>query len=214
MDKSNKSDEIFDINLNNAKIKKFHDDEMKKIARKQKSIQVRIVKVKLKTGQTEILFTNLPPEIVTPEELKQLYGERWKIETDYDRLKNKLYIEKFSGRRRIIIEQDFYSHIFLLNLLIGIKHDAKLKITRKPKETAKYTYEYHSNINTLIGEIKDQLPKLITDNQEEIQKTIKEIMEIGSKELVATKIPTSTNLERDKERYWNKTCKTSKSEGF
>lgn len=39
-------------------------------------------------------------------------------------------------------------------------------------------------------------------------------MEIGSKELVATKIPTSTNVERDKERYWNKTCKTSKSEGF
>ena len=128
--------------------------------------------------------------------------------------KKKLYIEKFSGRRRIIIEQDFYSHIFLLNLLIGIKHDAELKITRKPKETAKYAYQYHSNINTHIGEIKDQLPKLITDNQEEIQKTIKEIMEIGSKELVATKIPASTNLERDKERYWNKTCKTSKSEGF
>ncbi|WP_427832401.1 transposase [Methanobrevibacter intestini] len=46
-----------------------------------------MVKVKLKTGQTEILFTNLPKEIATPEELKQLYGERWKIETDYDRLK-------------------------------------------------------------------------------------------------------------------------------
>ena len=46
MDKSNKSDEIFDINLNNAKIKKFHDDELKKIARKQKSIQVRIDKEK------------------------------------------------------------------------------------------------------------------------------------------------------------------------
>ena len=137
-----------------------------------------------------------------------------KIETDYDRFKNKLYIEKFSGRRRTIIEQDFYSHIFLLNLLIGIKHGAELKITRKPKETAKYTYEYHSNINTLIGEIKDQLPRLLTDNQDEIQKVIKEIMEIGSKELVATKIPARTHAERDKERNWNKNCKTSKSQGF
>ena len=53
---------------------RFHDEGLKKIARKQKSIQVRIVKVKLKTGQTEILFTNLPKEIATPEELKQLYG--------------------------------------------------------------------------------------------------------------------------------------------
>ena len=214
MEKENKNDETFDISLNNSKTKRFHEEELKKVARKQKSIQVRIVKVKLKTGETEIIFTNLPKEIATPEELKQLYGERWKIETDYDRLKNKLYIDKFSGRRRTIIEQDYYSHIFLLNLLIGIKHDAELKITRKPREKAKYTYEYHSNVNTLIGEIKDRLPELLTDNQEEIQKVIKEIMEIGSKELVATKIPAKTNLERDKERNWNKNCKTSKSQGF
>ena len=39
-------------------------------------------------------FTNLPKEIASPEELKQLYGDRWTIEKDYDRLKkNKLYIE-------------------------------------------------------------------------------------------------------------------------
>ncbi len=66
----------------------------------------------------------------------------------------------------------------------------------------------------LIGEIKDQLPRLLTDNQEQIRQVIQEIMEIGSKELVATKIPAPTNEERNKEKYWNKNCKTSKSEGF
>lgn len=132
---------------------------------------------------TEILFTNLPKEIVSTEELKQLYGDWWTIEKTYDRLKNKLYIEKFTGRRRTIIEQDFYSYIFLLNLLIGIKHDVELKIYRKSKETAQYAYEYHSNINVLIGEIKNQLPRLLTYKQDQIQKTIQEIIEIGSKEL-------------------------------
>ncbi len=39
-------------------------------------------------------------------------------------------------------------------------------------------------------------------------------MEIGSKELVATKIPAQTNVERDKDKNWNKNCKTSKSQGF
>ena len=214
MDINKTNDATFEINLNNSKIKRYKDEELKKLARKQKRLKVRIVKVKLKNGITEVLFTNLPKEIASPEELKQLYGERWTIEKDYDRLKNKLYIEKFTGRRRTIIEQDFYSHIFLLNLLIGIKHDAELKIKRKPKQTAKYTYEYHSNVNVLIGEIKDQLPRLLTDNQEQIQQVIQEIMEIGSKELVATKIPAPTNEERDKEKYWNKNCKTSKSEGF
>ena len=210
MDINKTNDATFEINLNNSKIKRYKDEELKKLARKQKRLKVRIVKVKLKNGITEVLFTNLPKEIASPEELKQLYGERWTIEKDYDRLKNKLYIEKFTGRRRTIIEQDFYSHIFLLNLLIGIKHDAELKIKRKPKQTAKYTYEYHSNVNVLIGEIKDQLPRLLTDNQEQIQQVIQEIMEIGSKELVATKIPAPTNEERDKEKYWNKNCKTSK----
>lgn len=214
MENNKTNDETFEISLNNSKIKRYKDEELKKLAIKTKRLKVRIVKLKLKNGITETLITNLPKEIASPEELKQLYGDRWTIEKDYDRLKNKLYIEKFTGRRRTIIEQDFYSHIFLLNLLIGLKHDAELKITRKPKETAKYKYEYHSNINVLIGEIKDQLPRLLTDNKEQIQQVIQEIIEIGSKELVATKIPAPTNEERDKERYWNKNCKTSKSEGF
>ena len=65
MEKENKNDATFDISLNNSKTKRFHEEELKKIARKQKSIQVRIVKVKLKTGETEIIFTNLPKEIAT-----------------------------------------------------------------------------------------------------------------------------------------------------
>ena len=48
MDKTNKSDEIFDINLNNAKIKKFHDDELKKIERKQKKHQSQCNQSKIK----------------------------------------------------------------------------------------------------------------------------------------------------------------------
>ncbi len=39
-------------------------------------------------------------------------------------------------------------------------------------------------------------------------------MEIGSKELVATKILAQINAERDKDKNWNKNCKTSKSQGF
>ena len=47
-------------------------------------------------------------------------------------------------------------------------------MTRKPKETTKYKYVYKTNINTLIGNIKEELPRLLTDNQEEIQIIVKE----------------------------------------
>ena len=89
---------------------------------------------------------------------------------NYDRLKNKLHIEKFTGKKKIIIEQDFYSHIYLLNILIALKHDAEEEITRKTKETTKYKYVYKSNVNTLIGNIKEEMPRLLTDDKEEINK--------------------------------------------
>ena len=46
---------------------------MKKIPRKTRELKVRIVFVELKTEEIETLFTNLPKEIATLEELKQLY---------------------------------------------------------------------------------------------------------------------------------------------
>ena len=64
-----------------------------------KRFKIRIVKVKLENGITEVLFTNIPKDFATPEELKDLYGDRWTIKKDYDRLKNKLYIKHFIGRR-------------------------------------------------------------------------------------------------------------------
>ena len=36
---------------------------------------------------------------------KEFYGERWITEKGFDRLKNKLNIEKLQGRWKVIIEQ-------------------------------------------------------------------------------------------------------------
>ena len=72
MKKEGKTDETHEINIKKAQINNFFTEEVKKFARKTREIKVRIVFVKLKTGETETLFTNLPKEIATPEELKKL----------------------------------------------------------------------------------------------------------------------------------------------
>jgi len=208
------NDATFRITLNKVKIDKFNSEDLKKYAEKIRDINVRIVKVKLKNGTIETLLTNLPKEIATPEELKQLYGDRWKIETNYDRLKNKLHIEKFTGKKKIIIEQDFYSHIYLFNVLIALKHDAEQQITRKPKETTKYKYKYKTNINTLIGNIKEEMFRLLTDDKEEINIAIQDILNIASKDLVYTKINPPTNEEREKDKYYHKKCKSNIQDSF
>ena len=197
MEKTQTNDKTFDINLNAAKINKFNNEDLKKYAEKMREFKLRIVKVKLKNGKSETLFS-----------------DRWKIETNYDRLKNKLHIEKFTGKKKIIIEQDFYSHIYLFNILIALKNDAEQQINRKPKETTKYKYKYKTNVNTLIGNIKEEMPRLLTNDQEEINITVQEILNIAKKDLVYTKIKASTNEERDKDKYYHKKCKSNIQDSF
>ena len=70
------------------------------MARLKANIKVRIVKVKLKKWKNiKYYFTNIPKEIATPEELKQLYGDRWTIETNYDRLKNNIKNRKIHRKK-------------------------------------------------------------------------------------------------------------------
>ena len=61
------------------------------------------MKIELKTGEIEILATNLTSDEFTLAELKSLYKKRWEIETGFDRLKNYIRIENFSGRSKQLI---------------------------------------------------------------------------------------------------------------
>jgi len=47
---------------------------------------------------------------------KGLYGKRWGVETYFDWLKNLLEVERFSSRKVVGIEQDFYEIVFLSTL--------------------------------------------------------------------------------------------------
>ena len=69
-------------------------------------------------------------------------------------------------------------------------------------------------MNVLIGEIKDYLPYLLTDDQEQINYIINEIIKTASKELVATKIPAPTNKERDNKEFKDINSPSNSSQGF
>jgi len=62
----------------------------------------------LDSGEIELLMTSLiEREKYTYECFKALYFKRWGIETYYDRLKNILNLENFSGLTNQAILQDF-----------------------------------------------------------------------------------------------------------
>lgn len=80
-------------------------------------IAVRLVTVRLSTGELEVLATNLLDEQrYETAALGELYHYRWGIETYYGLLKGRLDLENFSGRSPEAVRQDVYATIFLSNL--------------------------------------------------------------------------------------------------
>ena len=77
--------------------RKIKDKNILKRAEKLLYIEGIVIKVPIineKDKKDElILLTNLPQNILDGYEIADLYRDRWEIEVNYDRLKNKMEIE-------------------------------------------------------------------------------------------------------------------------
>jgi len=141
---------------------------------KEGNLYYRYVLIVLKNGTTEALITNLEEDF-TKEMLMNLYQLRWGIETKYDDLKNKLQIENFSGIDPICILQDFYSTLFLSNLLAYIEADCSEKL-EKINSSEQYKHEYKINTNHAIFVLKKSVVQmLLSDSSKEQEKLFAKI---------------------------------------
>lgn len=189
------NDEIININLTKARLNYFNDEKLRQKAEKIGRLKIRITLVDIGNDEVEILATNLTQKEFNSDELKELYSQRWTIETGFDRLKNIIEIEEFSGNRRRIIEQDFYAHIFIYNLATTIKTDSEKRITRKPKNKDK-TIIYQPNFAKIIGNTYLFFYDLITEPRTKKEKIIDFIIKQGSKELTQENISKNRIKER------------------
>ncbi|MEN8173722.1 MAG: transposase [Chloroflexota bacterium] len=81
------------------------------------SITVRFFRVKLNTGEWEVLVTSLLDKTQYPAEgFKDLYYLRWGIETFHGLIKTRLELENFTGTGVESIRQDFFSTLYLSGL--------------------------------------------------------------------------------------------------
>lgn len=123
-----------------------------------KTIEIRLVKVHLESGEIEVLATSLLDENIFPNSLfKDFYHLRWNIETNYNTLKNKLEIGNFTGLSPISVEQDFYASIFISNIRSLIQNDVKEQLKA---QTSDRLYEYSVNRNLSLGFLKDEIVRL------------------------------------------------------
>ena len=172
-------DEWIDIVFDQKRIQPYlskGDHRMADRLNKAGNIRLRFVKVYL-DKEIEYILTNVPEEIISREEMKQIYHYRWGVETCYDEMKNKLQLENFSGQKPLIIEQDIYATAYLYNLISDIINDVEEDLSQKRKYKDR-KYAMAINRNLAIGILKEEMIRLILekdpDKQEELMNNIME----------------------------------------
>jgi len=135
-----------------------NDKELYDYLTEEESINVRCARIVLKTGEIEYLFTNLTEEKISYDELKELYNLRWKIETNYGHLKNHVQIESITSGKKILIEQDIYSQIYIANIVQSFINDTEKEINQ-----GKYKNKMKVNCNMAIGLLKNNFIYIIIE---------------------------------------------------
>ena len=203
-------DEIIEIKYDRHRMHHYKkkNPELYEELKETKSVKLRIVNVKLETGEIETLITNIFTKKFTIEDFKEIYKARWKIEESYNSIKNKLKIEKFTGNLPIYVYQDIYAQVLVYNQVQDILN-SKNEELRKRNKKKNLKYEYQINENKAIGLFKEQFIKimLIEDKNEAVKAYDK-----LSKEMV--KYVSAIRKERKTEkRVWNPNNKFHSNRG-
>ena len=191
----NCDDGIIEINISKRILKKITDEKVREYADEMGRLKIRIVKVELKNGTIETLATNLDMEEFSKEDLKELYGKRWMIETGYDKLKNLVQIEEFSGIRRVIIEQDFYAGIFTYNIATTIQFDIQKSRPREIEKKGRI-YKVTVNFSVIVTLIYDYFYDLVMESLDKKEKIMAFILLKASKELSYNEIKEDDELKK------------------
>ncbi len=124
------------------------------------TIQVRLLRIDLPGGETEILITTLLDSKKYPTKIfKKLYFMRWGVETFYDELKNKLKVEHFSGYSDTTIQQDLYCAVFMLLDLQSVIVNGLNDELEVINESRKHDYKVNANLS--YGFLKNRVLELL-----------------------------------------------------
>lgn len=167
---------------------------------KNEGILVRLIRVELKSGQVEILITNLLDEQQYPiEDFKELYFTRWGTEIKFDCFKNKMQIECFCAHKAEGVLQEYYAQIVTINILELLTREVDTKLDQKHQKAkknpvTKEQYPKKVNRNVSIGNAKYNIPLLLISKHRE--KTISKLQNKMFKYIIP--IIKGREFERDK----------------
>jgi hypothetical protein len=158
---------------------------------------LRLVCIKLVSGEKEVLATNLKNrETITVKDLKELYQMRWGIEVGFRILKQVLEVEYFTGKSVQAVEQDFYARIFMANMASMISSQGLNGEKRKKEKKSKHKLKV--NITQGLAKTKDFLIDLFYSKK--LTRVIKQLIKVikGCFEIIRPNrsFPRNKNMSR------------------
>jgi len=139
-------------------------------------ITLRLIRIELASGETEILITALTDTTLYPSDLfEELYHDRWPVEEDYKTMKCWLEAENFSGKSVLSIQQDFYAKVFSKNLTSVIAFPTRDSINQV---SAKRKYDYQINFTQALSKTKDVIVLLFQQTKTKITRVISQLHNI------------------------------------
>ena len=118
-------------------------------------IRVRVSKIRLKTGEIELLVSSLfDMKEIRLSDMAELYGFRWGVEEAFKKLKPKMKLEQFGSRKPEGIFQEFHAHVFMMNIISLLGAQAQNEITEKNKvRKLEYKYNWQNAFRIIRKEI-------------------------------------------------------------
>ena len=109
------------------------------------TLTFRVVRIKISETVTEVLYTSLPKEKVSAEQLRDLYALRWGIETSFRKLKYTIGASAVHSKKKMYVMQEIYVKLILYNCFELMAGDAE-KTKAKGKENKRINFSMASYI--------------------------------------------------------------------
>jgi hypothetical protein len=97
-----------------------------------KPIKVRVTKIVLKSGEIELLVSNLMDfKLISTEEMGELYFKRWGVEEALKKIKPQMGLENFGSKKPDGIKQEFWATIIQFNIIALITQEAQIELDKE-----------------------------------------------------------------------------------
>ena len=122
-------------------------------------LRFRIIRIQLETGEYETLATSLGRDEFSINDIKELYHQRWGVETAFRDLKYPIGLINFHCKKEDLVMQEIYASLIMYNYCSRIA--GRTSVPKKHKTVYKYKVNFTMAVHLCITFFKSKSSRFI-----------------------------------------------------